>query len=1069
MRESFDIMKLVKRSLYYYRFPTVQVILAMALTTAIITGALLIGASVKQSLLASMHNRLGKVDYGIFQSDRWFKADLGKRLSSGNDSNCSAVISIPAYISSDSGQTTKITLYGVDKTFFNLAPRQSGAEVPDPGQALINRTAAIMAGLKPGESVAVRCFKPSLMPGDTAWSSTSTDSKVFRIKIAKVLSSAKFGDFNPINTQLSPANVFVDREWLAKRLGRASRANVLLTEGRPPQGISEALTLADYGLTLKKLSGGEIELKSNRVFIAPEIIDAVDKLKIPEQKIFTYFANLLTANGRMTPYSFVSGVNKAPGGIALSSRDAVVNQWLADDLKLKPGDPIGMTYYKFGPQGELQDVSAAFRVKAIIPVTNDPDLMPKFPGMSGADSCSDWDPGIPIKLNLIRSKDEAYWSKYRGTPKIFVALDTAQKLWGCRFGKITAVRFKKTSIDDLRKVFLSSLNPSDIGFSWRSLRSIGENGVKKSVDFSGLFFGLSFFVIVAGIVLLSLLYRLHLEQRSEELAVLKSMGYGNSHIRRIMLLEALIIMAFGIIIGIIAAFLYSFAIISALNTVWNDIAGSIQVMFVFDLKSILLGAGISIPVIGVVLLMSLRKFFKRDLYKSLANSDFRPGESFIHKGIAIFALLLGGFMVITGIKTGGTDVLKFFSAAIWLLVGMIGVSEMIIRFLPELLKGKGISTISIALRNNKRHLKRSMAVVIIMSLGIFLTLAVSVNRIQNQNITAPKSSGTGGFGWYIQTAIPVKGNLNSAEGKRRYRINLPPTLKIVQLPMVDGGAAGCLNLNRVSRPRLIGVPPGVFYERFSFNDSGFTWSNLQQSNSNIIPAVADMNVIKWSLGLNVGDTLDYPGNDGKMYKLQFIAGLDNSIFQGAVLVSRANLRRMFPGVSGSSILLVDQANPNMGVSLSRSLVKVGPSVESCADRLNRFNAIQNTYLMVFLSLGGIGLIIGSFGLSIILRRNLLERRSELAWLRSAGFSRSRIVFMLTAEHMIMFYCAVLTGVVAAAAAAVPSILSSTSNPPWIEMIIVVVCIWFFAVIFIASAAFSATKGGIISNLRGQNE
>ena len=106
-------------------------------------------------------------------------------------------------------------------------------------------------------------------------------------------------------------------------------------------------------------------------------------------------------------------------------------------------------------------------------------------------------------------------------------------------------------------------------------------------------------------------------------------------------------------------------------------------------------------------------------------------------------------------------------------------------------------------------------------------------------------------------------------------------------------------------------------------------------------------MILWSLGLKIGDTLDYPGENGKMYKLKFIAGLDNSIFQGSVLVSRHNLRRMFPGVSGSRILLVDNDNQNLGLELGRSLSKLGADIETCSSRLNRFGSIQNTYLMVF--------------------------------------------------------------------------------------------------------------------------
>ncbi len=1070
MHRAFNTWKLVKRSLAYYRLQSLQVILAIALTTAVISGAFIIGSSVKKSLTDAMHYRLGKVTYGMFQSDRWFQSDLGSRVSVVSGKPCAAVISVPGYVTTGDGHVFKVNLYGIDAAFFDLAPHKSSIKIPQPGNALINNTTAERLGTVSRGSFAVRCFKPSLLPGDSAWSGRDADSIGFRLQVDGRLEPEELGDFNPVNNQIAPANIFVDREWLAKRLGRIGRANVLLCGGEAqPRALAGVLRLADYDLTLKELPGSRLELKSERVFISPAVVDAVDSLKLPEQKIFTYFVNQITANNHMTPYSFVSGVQRAPGGIVLKERDAAVNQWLADDLKLKPGDMFNITYYTFGPLGELQEDFASFRVKAVIPVFRDPDLMPKFPGMTGADSCSDWDPGIPINLKLIRSRDEAYWDKYRGTPKAYISLETAQMLWGCRFGKLTAIRIAATDRDKVIQDFMLTLNPVDIGFSWRSLAAVGKYGVSHAVDFSGLFFGLSFFVIIAGGTLSGLLYMLHLEQRSGELAVLKSMGYGNSYLLRILLLEAVGLIIPGVILGIAAAFGYSYLILVALNTVWNNIAGSIQVALSANFAAICSGIIVTIPVIGLVMLFVMRKVLKTSLQGSLAKADFHNDSVRVPLGIAFPLLLVGVIIISLGEKTDSDSVGIFFAAASLLFAGMAALSAVIIRIAPKCFKGQGVSALTVALRNNSRHFRRSMTVVVIMGLGLFLTLAVSVNRSTIKTFSNSRKSGTGGFGWYVETAIPVKGNLNSAAGKKRYRMNLPQTLNIVQLPLVSGGAAGCLNLNRVSRPRLLGVPPGIFYDRFNLTPADVTWSDLQKSDSSVIPAIADKNVILWSLGLKIGDTLDYPGENGKMYKLKFVAGLENSIFQGSVLVSRHNLRRMFPGVSGSRILLVDNENQNLGPELGRSLSKLGADIETCSSRLNRFGSIQNTYLMVFLALGGIGLIIGSFGLAIILKRNILERRSEFSWLRSAGYSRRRITLMLATEHLLLFDCALLTGIIAAAAAAIPVINSPSGNPPWLEMLLLIIAFWFFAIIFIVSAAYKSTGGAILSGLRGEAE
>ena len=88
---------------------------------------------------------------------------------------------------------------------------------------------------------------------------------------------------------------------------------------------------------------------------------------------------------------------------------------------------------------KLVEEKHSFKVKAVIPIAGfaaNRSLMPDLPGLSDSEKCSDWDTSIPIKMKLIREKDETYWKKYKGTPKAFISLKTAQKIWANRFGAI---------------------------------------------------------------------------------------------------------------------------------------------------------------------------------------------------------------------------------------------------------------------------------------------------------------------------------------------------------------------------------------------------------------------------------------------------------------------------------------------------------------------------------------------------------------------------------------------------------------------------------------------------------
>ena len=74
----------------------------------------------------------------------------------------------------------------------------------------------------------------------------------------------------------------------------------------------------------------------------------------------------------------------------------------------------------------------------------------------------------------------------------------------------------------------------------------------------------------------------------------------------------------------------------------------------------------------------------------------------------------------------------------------------------------------------------------------------------------------------------------------------------------------------------------------------------------------------------------------------------------------------------------------MARRLTRALQDRGLELTPAADRLNAFNAVQNTYLDTFQMLGALGLLLGSAGLGVVVLRNVLERRGELA---SAGRRR----------------------------------------------------------------------------------
>ena len=179
------------------------------------------------------------------------------------------------------------------------------------------------------------------------------------------------------------------------------------------------------------------------------------------------------------------------------------------------------------------------------------------------------------------------------------------------------------------------------------------------------------------------------------------------------------------------------------------------------------------------------------------------------------------------------------------------------------------------------------------------------------------------------------------------------------------------------------------------------WSILQSAgDSEAIPAFGDADSVQWILHSGLGETYSYVGPAGTVVKLKIAGLIHGSIFGGELLVSQANLHRIYPGLNGSWYFLLSvppdkQANWRQ---YRTALADQGISVQPTQQILSRFISVQNVYLSIFMTLGGLGLMLGTAGMIAVICRSVLERRGELALMSAAGFTRSRLVRLLLLEN-----------------------------------------------------------------------
>ena len=225
----------------------------------------------------------------------------------------------------------------------------------------------------------------------------------------------------------------------------------------------------------------------------------------------------------------------------------------------------------------------------------------------------------------------------------------------------------------------------------------------------------------------------------------------------------------------------------------------------------------------------------------------------------------------------------------------------------------------------------------------------------------------------------------------------------------------------------------------------------------VIPAIADYNSAMWILHVSLGQDILMKNSQGKEIRLRMVGLLKTSIFQSELLISEANFLESFPDESGYSYFLFETPpalSEPLSQALENALTDYGFDVTTTTQKLAGYQAVENTYLSVFQLLGGLGLLLGTLGLGIVLFRNVLERRGEFAAMRAFGYRRKTLAFMLLIENGFLIVAGIIIGSVSALIAVAPQVFSTIALVPW-NSLAVTLLIVLATGIFASLAAISA--------------
>jgi ABC-type antimicrobial peptide transport system permease subunit len=1004
-------MSLVRRSLVYYWRTNLAVILGVATAVAVLSGALLVGDSVRASLRDLVLSRLGKTQ-AVVTTAQFFREQLASEAPGS-----APLIVMQGVVTNDKDgrRASKVAVYGVDDRFFEFNGYTQSP--PSGNEARLTPALAREIGVQNGGTVLLRVEKPSAIPRESIQGHKEDPGRTLRLTAA--------GDAPEFALHPSQGDVFaiyVSLRRLQRDLALHSRVNTLLLPSA--QFPKNKVTLDDLGIKIRTVP---LSVETASAVLTDPLVATVQQAAGGNaQPIFSYVANSIRIGDREVPYSIVTGM-----GHDLPSDGIALDDWAAKDLNAKPGDEVTLDYYYWEPSGSLITRTEKFKLTKILPMTGlaiDRDLTPEYPGITEAQTIGDWDPPFPVDLKKVRPRDEDYWKKYRTAPKAFLSLETAQKLWGSRFGKVTSMRVEGSDASAFANKLRALIDPQTLGMAIVEPRTQALNQAEGSTDFGEYFTYFSFFLVVSALLLTGLFFQLGIGQRLREIGTLRAVGFPASKIRRLFVAEGFVLSLAGVVAGTIGAVAYAAFLLYGLKTWWRGAVGTELLRLHVSAESLMSGAiaGVLIALLCVLAtLRSLKRSSPRDLLSGNRAVEENPklGSRWL-RIVAAFSTLSAVALVGAALAHSIPDAGAFFGAGTLLLIGAIFFEWARLR--GQI--GTVTSVPALGVRNASHRPGRSVLVIALISSAVFLVVALDAFR-RSPVATSDPHSGTGGFPLAAESQLPIFWDLNTPAGRENLNLNSVTDAKFYAFRLRPGEDASCLNLYEPRTPRVLGASQTFLgMNRFSFTETISKTDNpwlLLESNprDGAVPAIADANSITYVLHHKIGDVFDAGG-----IKVKLVAALDDSIFQSELIISEKNFTRAFPNEQGFRYFLID-GPPSATAPLEDALSDYGFDVVSTPARLASFHRVENTYLSTFQALGGLGLLLGTLGLGAVLLRNVMERRKELALLRAVGYRPEHLRTMVIAENAYLLIAGTLIGAVSAIIAILPAFLQRGGHLP----------------------------------------
>ncbi len=1031
------MLHLAWRGFTYHWAAMLMAVVGVAVATATITGALVLGDSLRSTLSGRLLARLGPVEQALIAPLPLRSALADEVIAQARPGSLAALRSLSGTASDPaSGAVVPITLLGVEDDVRALL---SGLPALPPRSAAISPALARDLGVGVGGALVLTVGRAGTLPSGSAFSERRRDQVTAstRVDIATVLSADGAGGFSLEPGLDAPRTVLVSRRWLAGVLG-ADRVDIIVAAAGSAEAVERSLasrmTLTDLGVRLVTDGVlGQVTVQGASLVLPARQAAAIRRAAVSCNGSVgasaIHLADRLTAaNGASASYALVAALEE-PSLLPLGPEDIGLSTWLAEDLGVGVGSLLTVGFPVPGADGGQRIEEHLLTVRGLVPTAGaaaDPVLVPAVAGLTDAARIDRWDIPYPIDQGRISDRDEVWWAERRTLPKAFVHPALVQGLWnagplGGAVGWIAGLRVRPPSGEDLpafaarlEVALQRELTSADAQLVFRPLRQQALARAQGNADPAGLFLGLGLFIIAAGVAVAGLLVRLQVERRAGETGILAVCGWSEGSIRRLLLAEGCVLAAVGAVAGTLGGIVYAALLAALLAAGWGGAAMGVPLQLNVQAGSLVIGAFSGFVAGAVAAWWGVRSLRGRPILDLLAGwrgqgtrfpaDPGRPWGLFV--GIVVtLVCLAAGPAAVAGPVAGAGLLLAGCSGSVWWLRRLR--QRQLARRSPGLLLAEAV-----------RDPRRSRLTVGLVASSAFLLIVVAAQRG-----SIPDSSPAGPYGGYalrVTTALPLHADLDTPSGRARLGFTGDEELSFAGTSsdaflMSPGEDISCRNPTRPAVPRLLGVLGGRLPHRGGFGAEAAAWATIvAPADGSEVAVLGDADSTRWTLGAEPGGVLAVELN-GAPRRLRLVGTFPASVFAGELVTGAVAFRRIHPEIDAPRCFLL--AVPPERIAAVATILRrrlAGAEVRTCSEIVAAQTAVKNAYLSLFLALGGLGLLLGIAGLAATLARGVIDRRGELALLAALGHDRRALGRQVLGSHALLIGAGLAVGCGAAA-------------------------------------------------------